>query len=156
MRSKIIFPFAAMLFAVLALRAADDPLVGTWKLNLAKSKFDPGPPPKSIIVKYESIGADSVKRTQDVVRANGEKIHDVIEYTFDGKVYPFPNSTLFDAMMSRHLDAYTTERIFMKGGKTVNTVRRVVSKDSKTLSITDKGLNTQGRLHDTFEVYDKQ
>ena len=42
----------AMLLVGLGLHAADDPLMGTWKLNLAKSKFQPGPPPKSIVRKH--------------------------------------------------------------------------------------------------------
>ena len=41
---------AVMTFAGVAcatLHAQSNPLVGTWKLNVAKSKFDPGPGPKS-------------------------------------------------------------------------------------------------------------
>lgn len=156
MRARIALAGLVLLFIPVGLMAAENPYLGVWKLNLAKSKFDPGPPPKSILIKVEPTGANSVKRIQDVVRANGEKIHDEIDYTFDGKEYPVPNSQFFDTMVSRQIDAYTTERIFKKSGKIVNTVQRAVSKDGKTLTITDKGMNTQGRQHDTFEVYDKQ
>ena len=114
-----------LILSVVAL-AADEPLIGTWKLNVVKSKFDPGPPPKSITLKYESTGPNTVKRIQDIVRANGEPNHDEISYTFDGKEYPVANSQASDALMTRHIDAYTTELIFKKGGKLVRTVRRVV------------------------------
>ena len=52
MPARTIFLFAAMLVVVPALRAADDPLIGTWKLNVAKSKFSPGPGYKSQMLKY--------------------------------------------------------------------------------------------------------
>ena len=59
----------ATLLAALALgtgftaRAADDPMDGTWKLNLAKSKIDPGPGPKSLVNKYQSDSKGNVKVT---------------------------------------------------------------------------------------------
>jgi hypothetical protein len=34
---------------------AADMIVGTWKLNVAKSKYSPGPPPQSAMVKIAAI-----------------------------------------------------------------------------------------------------
>ena len=42
---------AVLLGAALSVRAAD-PLIGTWKLDLSKSIFSPGPAPKSQIGVY--------------------------------------------------------------------------------------------------------
>ena len=36
--------------------AQDNPLVGTWKLDVTKSKFDPGPAPKSLTRTVEAQG----------------------------------------------------------------------------------------------------
>ena len=48
---------AAVIAAVLATHAqSKDPLVGTWTLNAAKSKYTPGPTPKSITSIYEAAG----------------------------------------------------------------------------------------------------
>ena len=55
-----------------------DPLIGTWKLDVAKSKFSPGPPPKSITVRFEAAG-EGVKVTADVVSADDKASH--TEYT---------------------------------------------------------------------------
>jgi hypothetical protein len=33
-----------------------DPFVGTWRLNVAKSKYTPGPIPKSVTSTYEPAG----------------------------------------------------------------------------------------------------
>jgi hypothetical protein len=36
--------------------AQSDPFLGTWQLNLAKSKYSPGPPPKSQTVNFQGEG----------------------------------------------------------------------------------------------------
>ena len=45
-----------------------DPLAGTWKLNGAKSKYSPGPAPKSLTLKIDAAG-DGEKVVADGVRA---------------------------------------------------------------------------------------
>ncbi len=152
MRISMLF----VLFFLLPAFAADDPLIGTWKLNLVKSKFDPGPPPKSSINKFEPFGANGVKRTQDEVDAKGEASHIEVNYTFDGKEYPATHYPAFHTMLNRRIDTYTTERIVKKAGKLLNTTRRVVSKDGKTLTITNRGADAQGRLFSEVNVYDRQ
>ena len=146
----------ALLSISVGLAAADDPLIGTWKLNLAKSKFDPGPAPKSQVNKYEPSGANGVKRIQDLVNAKGEASHSEVSYTFDGKDNLETVGRGFDSSMSRRMDANTTERIAKKDGKVVNTLRRVVSKDGKTMTVTQKGTDVQGKLFNNLEIYDKQ
>src|SRR5262249_45899703 len=53
--------------ASLAIQQAD-PFVGTWKLNLAKSKYDPGPAPKSTTAVYEVVQG-GYKQTTDSIDA---------------------------------------------------------------------------------------
>ena len=48
---------AALGVAQLAAQA-DDPVVGTWELNVGKSKFDPGPAPKSESRTYSVVGQE--------------------------------------------------------------------------------------------------
>jgi hypothetical protein len=63
--------FLAVLFAAALPQsgfAQSNPLVGTWKLNLAKSKFGPGPPPRSQTVNYEAVG-QGLRVTADVIDA---------------------------------------------------------------------------------------
>lgn len=136
-------------------QAPNDPLIGTWKLNLAKSKYDPGPPPQSQITKYAPFGKDGVKRTIDGVNARGEKDQREENYSFDGKEHPVNNPEA-DAGVNRRMDAYTTERILTKGGRLINALRRVVSKDGKSLTITELGINAQGKPFSIVQVYDKQ
>src|SRR5215470_6389752 len=51
---------------------ANDPMVGTWKLNLSKSTYIPGPAPKSAINKFEPR-EDGMKATIDMVDGQGNK-----------------------------------------------------------------------------------
>jgi len=146
----------AILIASIGLSAADDPLVGTWKLNLSKSKYNPGPPPRSRVLKIEPVGSNGFRLINDGVLANGEKTH--VEETFiqDGKDHPLTDSPNADTQVNRQIDSYTTETINKKGGKTVQVLRRVVSKDGKTMTITVKGTTASGAPLDDVRVFDKQ
>src|SRR2546430_125807 len=75
----------------------NDPMVGTWKVNLSKSTYSPGPPPKSTINKFEPW-EDGMKATIDIVDAQGEKIHSEAAVKFDGKDYPIKGSPIADAV----------------------------------------------------------
>ena len=74
---------------------AADPIVGTWKLNVAKSTYSPGPAPKSITAKIEAAG-EGEKRTADGVRGDDKPIR--LEYTaqYDGKDNPITGSPTAD------------------------------------------------------------
>jgi len=151
--------FGALLalgFPVTSLSAqAADPTSGTWELNLAKSKFSPGPPPKSQTRTYEVTGED-VKFTAKGINAEGKPI--LVEYTakYDGKDYPVTGSKDFDAISLRRVDVVTAEGTSKKAGKVVQTSKRVVSKDGKTLTLTVKGTNAKGQAVNNVSVYDKR
>ena len=47
-----------------------DPRIGTWKLNVTKSKYDPGPAPQSQTLKVDAVGKGE-KVTSETVTADG-------------------------------------------------------------------------------------
>src|SRR6266545_3748384 len=150
--------YAKLAFALLGFSAtlvAADPTVGTWKLNTEKSKYSPGPAPKSATITYEET-ADGVKRTGESIDADGNKTS--FEYTakYDGKDYPVSGSDLFDAIALKRLNDRTVESTLKKSGKVVTTARRVVSKDGKTLTLTITGTNAKGQKMKNIAVYEKQ
>ena len=148
-------PVILILAAVVALRATDDPLIGTWKLNLAKSKFTGIPAPKSQVYKYEANGPDGVKFTNDSVNADGTKIHAEYAVKFDGKEVPVKGDPLRDMTFNKRVDANTTSGGSTLKGKPASSFTRVVSKDGKTLTVTAKG--TQDcKPYDQVAVYDRQ
>ena len=147
---------AVILFMGLALTAqAADPIVGTWKLNVAKSTYSPGPAPKSITAKIEAAG-EGEKLTADGVRGDDKPIR--LEYTaqYDGKDNPVTGSPTADTVSLKRLDANTTERTEKKGGKVTQTVTRKVSSDGKTMTVTYKGTDAKGQPINNVGVFEKQ
>ena len=152
--------FLSILAAVLWLAVssdlwAADAAIGTWKLNLAKSKYTPGPPPKSSTVKYEESDG-GYKRTGEAIEADGKKTS--FEYTakYDGKDYPVTGSDVFDTIAVKRIDNNTSEATLKKGGKVVRNARRVVSKNGKIMTITMSGTNEKGEKVHNVAVYNKQ
>ena len=132
-----------------------DPFIGTWKLNLAKSKFSPGPPPKSQMATYEAVG-QGVKITVKITDAEGKPIDIQSTANFDGKDYPVTGNADWDTIARKRIDAYKMENTNKKAGKVVSTATNVVSKDGKTRTLTEKGVNAKGEKISNIEVYDKQ
>src|SRR5438128_1274301 len=92
----------------------DNPTIGTWKLNVAKSKYNPGPPPKNQTIAIEARGADGQKATADGVLADGSRVAYSYTANYDGKDYPYmtgavgtPNGA--DTIAIKRIDAYTFE-----------------------------------------------
>ena len=129
--------------------------MGTWKLNVAKSKFSPGPAPKSLTVKFEPAGK-GVKLTTDGVAADGKPT--ATEYTanYDGKDVPIKGSPVVDTISLRRIDALTTERTDKKAGKVVQTLTRAIAKDGKSFTVAVKGTNPKGEPVNNMMVFDKQ
>jgi hypothetical protein len=154
MYRKLTLLFLSLFFLSLSASAADDPFIGTWKLNLAKSKFTPGPAPKSQSLTYEPSG-NGVKLTSNQVDAQGNSTPGGYTANYDGKDYPFTNPDA-DTIALKRVDAGTVTATWKKAGKVTMTSRRTVSKDGKTLTIAQKGKNAQGQAVNYVSVYDKQ
>jgi hypothetical protein len=122
---------------------------------VAKSKYMPGPTPKSATLTYEET-ADGIKRTGESVDADGKTTS--FEYTakFDGKDYPVTGSDLYDAISLKRINEQTAEGTLKKSGKVVSDARRVVSKDGKVMTLTMTGTNPKGEKMHNVAVYDKQ
>ena len=132
-----------------------DPFAGGWKLNLSKSKFTPGPAPKSGTVMF-SMAGKNVKVVVDGVAGDGTKTH--WEYTAmaDGKDYAVtgnnPDADMISLKQASPRSVQTTNK---KGGKVTLTNVRTVSADGKTLTVTTKGTNAMGKAVNNVQVFDK-
>lgn len=147
---RIVFVIAAV---SATLWAADEPIVGTWKLNVAKSTFN-GPAPKSRTLKLEPSG-NGFKLTTDEIDAQGKRDSSTYTANFDGKDYA-AKTPFRDTIAWKRIDARTWETTSKKDGKVTDTSRRVVSPDGKMLTITTTGTNAQGQKVSRVSVYDKQ
>jgi hypothetical protein len=134
---------------------AQEPWFGTWKLNLAKSKYSPGPPPKSTTTKLEPWQG-GFKNTTDVLTATGESRH--VEYAgkFDGKDNTVTGNPDVDTNTYRRIDDHTYEVVAKKSGKSTLTSRIVISPDGKARTVTQTGQNPQGETVNNTVVYDRQ
>ena len=132
---------------------ATDPAIGTWRLNLAKSKLDPGPPPRRLTVTYELAGPE-VTITAKGVDAQGEPIDLHFTARYDGKDYPVIGSPDYDTTALKRINAFRAQGVRRKSGTVVQTFTRVIAKDGKSYTLTTKGTNGQ-TIHDVA-VYDKQ
>jgi hypothetical protein len=134
---------------------AADPIFGTWKLDLAKSKYNPGPPPKSLTAKFEPAGK-GVKLTTDGVGADEQPSHTEYTADYDEKDYPLVGSPIADTVSLKRIDASTAVRTDKKGGKVVQTLTRKMSRDGKSFTVTVKGTNPQGQPFNHVLVFTKQ
>jgi hypothetical protein len=158
-RIAVVFvTFAAVVVASsIARTQSKDPWIGTWKVNLEKSTYSPGPPPTvPATVKIEP-SADGIKTTIDATNPEGKPTHTETVGRFDGKDNPVkgaqtPNTTT----AFKRIDDRTYEAIGKVDGKPTVTTRVAVSTDGKTLTATQSGKNAQGQSVNNVIVLDKQ
>lgn len=132
--------------------AADDPMMGTWKLNEAKSKITPGAPKNTTVV-YAAAG-DQIKITVDGTDADGKPSHSEWTGNFDGKDYPVTGDATAD-MRSYKKEGKDLELTNKKEGKITVTGKVSVSADGKTRTVTISWTDAKGAKMTSTAVYDK-
>lgn len=131
--------------------SSDDPLLGTWVLNLSRSTYKPGPPPKSQTRTYEKhrIGIRATVRT---AHADGRTTTVQSVYDYDAQEHPVTGSEEVDAIVVTRVNAHTHEATLTHAGREMGTFRRVISKDGKEMTVTLKRLTPPA---DNVEIYEK-
>jgi len=132
--------------------ASDDPMMGTWKLNEAKSKIGPGAPKNNTVV-YSTAG-DQIKVTVDGTDAQGKTAHSEWTGKFDGKDYPVTGDATAD-MRDYKKDGNNLDMTNKKDGKVVSTGKIAVSADGKTRTVTIESTDAKGAKATTTAHYDK-
>jgi hypothetical protein len=153
MKAKTIAITLSLVFVSVALGFQDNPQLGTWKLNEAKSKF--AGKTRNHTVVYEAAG-DQIKVTVDGVDESGNATHNEWTGKFDGKDYPVTGDASGDTRSYRTVNNHTLELTNKKGGKTTLTGRIVVSADGKTRTVTTNTTDAEGKKVTNVAVYDKQ
>ena len=141
--------------AVTAAGIDADPVVGTWKLNLAKSTFGGRPALKSQIRTY-SQSAQGMTLNMKSVSADGKETTTQTTYHLDGKDHPSMGNPDFDSLSGMQIDTNTVEFTLKRAGKPVGKIRRAVSKDGKILTINFVITNANGVQTAALTVFDKQ
>ena len=155
MRTILSLLLVVSFLSAASIAGAADPLVGTWTLNLAKSKITP-PAPKSETRTYTVSDDGTISVTEKIVSADGNESNVSASYKLDGNDYPVTGAPDSDSVAAKRISSHTTEYTLKKAGKVVQTARRVVSKDGKTLRITETGTDSHGAKSVEIEVFDKE
>ena len=156
-RNYVTLALAALVVVALgAVVLAADTNIGTWKLNVAKSTFSPGPAPKSQTIKIEAWGEDGVKFTSDGVDAEGKPTHTEFQAKYDGKFNAYTGTADADMLAYKRIDANTIQATTQLKGKETAVSTAVVSKDGKTRTLTQTGTNAKGQAVKNHLVYEKQ
>ena len=155
MKTQIIgLTLALSFFAGATCFAADDPQIGTWKLNEAKSKLTPDAGKNTTVV-YEAAG-DQVKVIIDGTDKDGKPTHNEWTGKFDGKDYAVTGDPKSDMRAYKQIDSHTMQFVIKKDGKTTVTGRISVAADGKSRMVTAHGAGEQGKESKEKAAYDKQ
>ena len=138
------------------LQAQTDPIIGTWRLNVAKSKYDPGPAPVSETRIYEAFGTNGIKSTQNRVEVGGNKVTVSYSAMYDGKDYAYMGSPDADTIALKKVDANTIEATLKKSGKVTLLTKAVTAADGKTRTLTTSGTNARGQKVNNVTVWERQ
>lgn len=146
--------FLTLSSAVLGAGAAGDPVIGSWKLNTAKSTG--AQVPKSDVRTYSASADGGIRLSYKRVGADGKEVSVQATYKYDGKDYPVTGAPDFDTLNARHIANNTAQFTLKRKGKPVGTTMRTVSRDGKTLTLTTRRADAKGEMTTTTLVFDRR
>lgn len=152
-----ILALAVCLVAPALMKAETNAFVGTWKLNVEKSKFPPNLAPKNM-TRTVSADGDKVTYSFEGQAGDGSAVKYSFTVQYDGKDYAIsgtgPNGA--DHIALKKINSHMTEGTLKAGDKVVATVHTTVSHDGKTTTVSSKGTDKDGKPIKQTQVYDKQ
>lgn len=147
--------FVFALGAATVASAADDPVIGTWTLNLDKSKFHDGTAPKSMTRVY-SAGAAGTDMKVTGVNADGSAISQTVTLTYDGKDCAVTGGTVYDTLSLTKVNGSTVKSVLKKDGKVVGHTTRSISAKGKVLTLSTALKTPKGGTTHDVAVFDRQ
>jgi len=141
-----------------AVAADADVFTGTWKLDPAQSKAEAGAIPKSETRTYAVVMGDVLTLVVDGIGADGMGFAYGATGDITGKEYPVTDRgqgarILGDAISWKKVDDRTVEMDIKKKGEVINATRHSVSADGRTLTITENGIDPDGKPVRAVTVY---
>jgi len=135
--------------------AASENWVGSWKLNAAKSTFASEAVVRAQTLKFEPTPA-GIKLTSEGTDAQGKPMQGEYTSKFDGKDVAWTGNPSADMASPKRIDDNSYENVWKNGGKATMMAKVVVSKDNKTLTVTQTPTGAQGGAAGSVAVYDRQ
>jgi hypothetical protein len=132
-----------------------DPAIGTWRLNVQKSRFLPGPPFKSETRTYEEQ-KDGVRVTIRTVDGRGRNVTSIYLTTPDGQQHVVSGSGgPADSVGLKRINEFTAESTLMHASKEIAKTTRAIDPEGKKMTITYKGLDPDGNPVDYTLVFER-
>jgi len=136
---------------------APQSLIGSWKQDIAKSKYTQGPAaPKSSATRIEAVPGGGAKFTVDGVDAAGKATHNEIVTMFDGKDAEYKGAAAPTTRAYSRIDDRTVQYVTKVNGKVTTTTRMTISADGKTRTLVTTGTGADGKPVNSTAVYDRQ
>jgi hypothetical protein len=154
MKTKTVGLTLLLSVAAAAMCFANNPTLGTWKLNESKSTFGDGAGKSTTMVVWEKAGEND-KCTVDGVDADGKKIQTVWTGKLDGKDYAITGDATSDMRSFQMNGKDTIDMVSKKDGKVVGEGKIVVAADGKTRVVTNTMTNAKGEKVTSTQAYDK-
>lgn len=133
--------------------ASDDYIIGTWQLDVSKSKYSPGPGPVSETRTYrrEPNGIEGTiqRRFAD---GRSERIEYVAEFD---REYPVMGTEEYDHILMKRVTARVAEAVLSHAGREYGTARRVIDESGKSMTITFKRQSSSGTAVNNIAFYEK-
>ncbi|MBZ5620030.1 MAG: hypothetical protein LAQ69_15095 [Acidobacteriia bacterium] len=156
MRKQLIKVSLILAAAALTAFGADN-TVGTWKLNVAKSKYTPAPMPVKSLTTTREASEGGIKVTNTGEQADGTPINASYTAKYDGTEVKVTGNAPYDTIALKQVNANTlTDERKKTGGSYKATGRTVISNGGKTMTTTAKGTNADGKAFTSTFVFDKQ
>ena len=152
---------AMLLLAVFGLAGslyAADPSVGTWKLNIAKSKYAPSTEAavKEITVVIREIG-DQWEISYTGKRVDGSSISFKGTRPQQGGIGKNqPPAEKGEVYVDTVVESGNWFLTVLQNGKQVSVTQCLISKDGKTMRQITKGTDAKGKSYQDVEVFDRQ
>lgn len=161
MRRKIWSAFPVVAGVTLALIAsgvaqAADAWLGTWKLNVAKSSYNPGAAPRSGTSRFAMASDGRVKVISDGVDAAGRSTRNEIVTRFDGKPSELKGTDPPVTLTFSRIDDHRYELVTRVNGKVAATSSGSIAADGKTRTVVTRSISANGQWVTSTAVYDRQ
>jgi hypothetical protein len=158
-RSAFVFAVTILCLVVPGLLLAQaNPAVGTWKLNVEKSKYPAGMAPKSL-TRTVSADGESVKYSFEGEGPDGTALKYGFTVKYDGKDYEVTGNGMpfgADHIAIKRDNSHMFSATLKKDGKEIGTSVSTVSHDGKTTTLNGKGTDAKGNMVKTTSIFDKQ
>jgi hypothetical protein len=152
--------FLAFFAFVSSLWAQDkNPTMGTWKLDIAKSKLPPTAANiKEIVLVFREIDADTMEGRSTQTTKDGKTTTARWTNPKNGGVQTYQEGAPASGIstIGVKVDPNTLYNLTLQNGKQVQLTPVVFDKAFKTYTMTYKGVDPQGKPYEFFALFEKQ